>query len=494
MKQLLKKGIMAAGVVALCAAPSWAEAIIETEAVKVTVNRMEQELHETNVSATVITQEEIRRDPAPTIAEQLKKIPGVMVHDGSMIGLPRISIRGEGTSRVLLMVDGVRISDQKSMSGPAYLVDPSDVERIEIIKGPASVLYGSEAIGGVINIITKKGGGKPIGGTAQLTYNSSSNSFEPYGSISGSYNGFNYRVSGNYIDANDRDTPDGKIKYSNYRHTNYSAHIGYDWDFGSIFAAYEHFDGVISVPNNGIRMMLLDPWERDTYKGGVEFNNFNEHLLKIKLTGYYQNTHKFQDMSMGANPMGRNVINNDMNSYGVNLQTDWLLLEDHYVIFGADWNYDDLDTWTRMLALNRTVPAEGQQSNLGIYLQDEWSMTEQLKLVGGMRYTWIKTKANDSNLGKNDSTDDNWVGNLGLVYMPSKALALRGNVSQGHKVPNLSQLYIGNFGGTMLPNSRLKPEKSTNYEIGARYNAAGWDIDAALYYADAKDFITYRAF
>lgn len=495
MRKLLKTGSIVLFIAALCAAPAFAEDIIETEAVKVTVNRVEQELHETNVSAAVVTDEEIRRDPAPNVAEQLKSIPGVAVLDGGMAGMPRISIRGESASRTLIMIDGVKISEHKSMDGAPVLINTANIERIEVIKGPASVLYGSEAIGGVVNIITKKGGNKPIGASARLTYDSSTNSLEPVGSVFGRYEGFNYRVSGSYIDADNRKTPDGKIKFSSYRRTNYSAHAGYDWDWGKVFAGYDYFKGIINVPYDAdAQIMKLHPWERETFSGGVEFNNFSDYLLNVKLTGYFQNTRKFQDMSMFpySFAMGYGLINNDMDSYGASLQTDWLLLDDHYVILGADFNHDNLDTWTRNIDTNTTVTADGQQSNLGIYIQDEWSILEQLKLVGGVRYTWIKTKANDDNLGKNDSTDDNLVANIGAVYMPTDDLAFRANVSQGYKSPTLSQLYIGNFGGTMLPNKDLKPEKSTNYEIGVRYNDGAWNVDAALYYADAKDFIASR--
>lgn len=275
-------------------------------------------------------------------------------------------------------------------------------------------------------------------------------------------------------------TPPGKIKYSRYQHSNYSTHLGYDWNWGSVFAGYDYFEGVINVPNNGARAMILDPWRRETFKAGMEFNNFSDILLKVKLNGFYQNNLKKQIMSM--------YIENDMDSYGGTLQTDWLFFDDHYVIFGADWNYDDLDTVTRSGA--RNLPADGQQSNLGIFLQDEWSVLEQLKIIGGVRYTYVKTEADDWRLGKNDTNDDSWVGNFGVVYMPTADLALRANVSQGYKVPNLSQQYIGNFMGTLLPNHDLDPEKSTNYEVGLRYNTGAWNVDAALYYADAKDFIS----
>ena len=85
---------------------------------------------------------------------------GVRINNDGGQGIKRAKIRGEDAFRSLVMIDGQKISEQKSMSGSPILIDPAMVERIEVIKGPASVLYGSDAIGGAINIITKKGGTK----------------------------------------------------------------------------------------------------------------------------------------------------------------------------------------------------------------------------------------------------------------------------------------------------------------------------------------------
>ncbi len=88
----------------------------------------------------------------------MRDLPGVQITSTGAAGIYRLNLRGESGSRTLLMVDGgVKISEQKSMDGaPPLLIDLNSIERIEVIKGPASVLYGSEAIGGAINVITKK--------------------------------------------------------------------------------------------------------------------------------------------------------------------------------------------------------------------------------------------------------------------------------------------------------------------------------------------------
>ena len=130
---------------------------------------------------------------------------------------PRINIRGESGARVLILIDGQKVTEQKSMDGAPLLIDPNRIERIEVIKGPASVLYGSEAIGGAVNIITKKGGDRPLEADAHVSFNSSTDGFEEGLSLYGSQGGFDYRVGVTHSDQGDRRAASGTLDGSGIR-------------------------------------------------------------------------------------------------------------------------------------------------------------------------------------------------------------------------------------------------------------------------------------
>jgi hemoglobin/transferrin/lactoferrin receptor protein len=149
------------------------------ETLVVSGSRTEKILLDVPASISVITQQEIQRSGAEQVGELLRDIPGVSITDTSVAGAKRVRIRGEVGSNVLILIDGQEISEQRSFHGAApLLVDASIIERIEVVKGPASVLYGSKAIGGVVNIITKKGGERAVQAELSASYNSSTNGFD----------------------------------------------------------------------------------------------------------------------------------------------------------------------------------------------------------------------------------------------------------------------------------------------------------------------------
>ena len=168
---------------------------IKTTAVKVTATKVEKELLEVPSSVSIVTEEDIKKSSARTVGELLQDVPGVQISNSGGQGLKRISLRGEGVNRTLILIDGQQIVENKSMDGTALMIDTALIERIEIIRGPSSVLYGSNAIGGVINIITKKGGKKPIEGSINLFYNGASQGHSESASIFGKTHGVEYRVT-----------------------------------------------------------------------------------------------------------------------------------------------------------------------------------------------------------------------------------------------------------------------------------------------------------
>ncbi len=503
--------------------------------VVVTATRTEREVFDVPSSVSVVTKQEMEREPQSTIAQHLQDIPGVEVSDGGMGGgAKRIKIRGEAPSRVLVLIDGMKISEQKSMDGSMIMIDPLNVERIEVIKGPASVLYGSEAIGGVINIITKKGGTKPVQGGFAFTMDGSDDSLTPYGTLYGSYKGFSYRIAGDYTDAGDKRGGSGTIADTSYLQTNASAYLDYSWGSGKIGGGYDRFWSNINIPgaeSDGVDVELdLPRWQRDRFYAFTEVEQISDVLQKVRLTGYMQETKKdfWNDITVNQRvTMGPTrymlldvwqhpYTKNDQKSYGGNLQTDWTFDENHYVILGVDYLYDDLDasdsrqgrTSTQMFVMGMPLPPsittsealynyDAHQQTMAVFAQDEWTFHPDWTATIGLRQTWIQSaldNTDDPTLSESATDDSHLVGSLGLVYSGLRDWRFRAQYAQGYRFPLLNQMYIGTTHGSSgrtYPNPDLKPETSQNFEVGARYDGIV-TADLALYYNWAEDYITNR--
>ena len=114
-------------------------------------------------SVTRIGEEDIRRPSLADVAELFRDVPGVTLTDSDTPGMKRISIRGESSRRVTIRIDGQTVTDHTDYGTP-LLIDPAMIERVEVVRGPASVINGSNAIGGVVNIITRRGSDVPLEG------------------------------------------------------------------------------------------------------------------------------------------------------------------------------------------------------------------------------------------------------------------------------------------------------------------------------------------
>lgn len=154
--------------------------ISNEETLVVTTNRSASNLWESPATIQVIDQQTLQNSTNASIADNLQDIPGVEITDNSLAGRKQIRIRGEASSRVLILIDGQEVTYQRAGDnyGVGLLIDESALERVEIVKGPYSVLYGSQAIGGIVNFITKKGGNKLASGVVKAVYNSATAGWE----------------------------------------------------------------------------------------------------------------------------------------------------------------------------------------------------------------------------------------------------------------------------------------------------------------------------
>ena len=508
--------------------------------VVVTASRVEQQLADVNMSVSVITSEDIAEmSGAKTIADLLEsKVPGIQVKNDGGQGIDRIKIRGEDAFRTLVMIDGQRISEQKSMSGVPLLIDPSQVERIEVIRGPASVLYGSDAIGGAINIITKKGGADAFGATVSAGIDTASSGKELSGSIYGAANGWKYRFGGAIRDADNIDTPVGEMPHTEFNSKAANAFLSYDIDPNkTIGLSLSHFDldfmsGATSYAPEDF-FVDVPEWQRTRGSLFGEFKNLTENLARLRIDASYEKNHKlmenFVKQDKIVTPMGTtsmlmdNFADNDLYTTSASIQSDWILGQNHYLITGYEFSYDDLDAGSQTFGhtpdvtfvpgqrpVMGTAPYEkiqkfsGSQTRHSLFASMESTVLDEFILNYGVRYTWVDSdmdintthslNVDGIEVGKNsyDSSDGKAIFNFGVTYKGFDNLTLRANWSQGYRTPLLQELFIDtSMGGELTyANPDLKPETSDNFEIGARYTNGILTVDSSIFYSQADDYIT----
>ncbi|MDY0362614.1 MAG: TonB-dependent receptor [Desulforegulaceae bacterium] len=512
-KKCLKKitTVICLGFLISSAENAFAQPNTQCPKIVVTATRTEKDLQKVPASVAVVEEEEIRRKGYTSVADILQDVPGIEIYDQSLAGSKRINIRGESGSRILILIDGQKISEQKSMDGAPLLIDPAIIERIEVIKGPASVLYGAEAIGGVVNIITKKGGDRIIQGSADIIYDSSNDGFTESISLFGGINNFHYRVTGSKSDLGDRETPDKTLDGSDSERKSGSFFLGYDKDKFSAGISFEAFDSEVDSPATSVNQIPFDlnlpEWSRK--KGGlfIDFKDFNNFIKKIHLDAFAQETKKDFEQRMTLKMGPRTVVQsldtyNEQKTYGSNVQIDLAPGVNHNLILGHSYTKDTLDSDSLTNFTPAMVPGypsekfhEASIDTNAVFLQDEWMLGNDFILTLGGRQTWVNSELEDTddpNSTKGDVSDSHAVFAAGITWSGIQNFTLRGLASQGYRFPDLNKLFTGTAhgGSTTLSNQDLDPETSDNFEIGARFNNGAWDIDLTAFMSLAKDYIT----
>lgn len=497
------------------------------DTVTVVGTRTELAIKDNPRSVAVIDEKEIERRPADSIAELLRDVPGVEVADESIAGMKRLRIRGESSRRVTILVDGQEITDHSTYGTP-LLIDPAAVERIEVVKGPSSVLYGAKAIGGVVNIVTKKGADKPIQIEAGGTYSSGSRGWQGWTAASGSKDGFDYRFSVSADDHKNRRvakgiySATGELDHTTFNNRNLYGHLGYrfgDSDNHYLALKFEQHElesegRPTALPPN-TQKFLIDLPKRDRRKIGLYYDgdDISETVRKIHVDLYYQTIDRLFRNELLASPMpiitvdSTSTSDDRITNYGMNTQVDLDLLENHKTIVGAQYLSDSLTTrkTSRTVTTIRPNPPppplirnsydKAHIDTFSLYAQDEWSLTDDLTLISGLRLSHIRTELDRTTeaarAGWEGENDTQLLSSLGITWRPFDPLTLRAGYSEGYITPTLLQLFSTSTAGgqTIYGNPALDSETARNFEIGARYEDNGLTFDAGAFYTRAKNYI-----
>lgn len=445
--------------------PAAAQPVPDNQIV-VTATRSPLEIARSGSAVSVIRAEEIQEKGARSIAEVFRAVPGVDVSESGGVGaVTNITIRGSNPGQTLILVDGIRIGDSTAIGGEFDFgaFGATDIERIEVLRGPQSALYGSDAMGGVINIITRKGAGAPRASIA--VEGGSYGSKGVRASLSGSTETVNYAFSLNGVDTAGfsrfgyrigRLTPTliAPLENDPTRRLAGSARIGWrpvdgvEIEAGATtYWSNIAFDGFGADDRfNRQRSLVSEGWTKGSL---VSFGG----ALKTSLTAFGGRTDRNYGFSgEGFSPPYATDYRG--NRYGVELQNDLKLGTYGLLVFGARTETETAAIWTQPLPRGsalRVQDVDARQTTNALFALWQLPVGERLNLSLGGRvddvadntfYTWRATAAYD---------------------LRETNTKLRASIGTGAKAPSLYQLY-NPYDPTRGAN--LQPEESLGIDAG----------------------------
>lgn len=451
-------------------------------------------------SVTRIGEDDLRRRSLADVAELFRDVPGVVLTDADTPGMKRISIRGESSRRVTIRIDGQTMTDHTDHGTP-LLIDPAMIERVEVVRGPSSVINGSNAIGGVVNIITRRGSDVPLESYVGGGYYSATQGYRSNAGLAGSSGDFDYRLSLSRSEHGERRTRGyGELDNSAYDNESAALHLGYRKNNHYMAIKAERFNlsaGTWSDPeqNPGVEMKMDFPKrDQQRYAFFYEATDLSPLIRKLSANAYHREVDREFSLNtvMLMPPMGRVQIQNDsldkQQTRGMAVQAELELLADQTTLVGLEYVDDELDS-KKFPAASRQ---QANQQTFSAFAQQDWQFTEDWTAYLGGRYYRVDSELERTTEGRpSDGSDDRVLGSLGLVYSPAPHWALRANLAQGYSYPTLTQLHMVAVAGsnTHYGNPDLKPERARVMELGWRYEVPAVTADAVLFHTIAKDYI-----
>lgn len=481
--------------------------------VVVTGRRTMSRLEDTPQRIEVIDSRDIAHTPARELTDLLKKNSSVDViqYPGNLSGIGIRGFRPEFSGinqRTLLLVDG-----RPAMSTNLSLLNMDQLTRVEVLKGPASALYGSQAMGGVVNLITRESRG-PLQGSADLSLGSFDGK-EVKARLGGGLNDtFDFDYSGSWIDQGDFTMGNGELRPNTaYQQQNHALRLGVnlntDWRLNAKVDTYQGRD--IATPGD-YAYGLQDQSNKDMNRTGYDMRltgKWREHRLSFTaFTGsqWYKLTRKTSRIAAEQKFLPYQSFEEDLYWRGLQAQDVWDWSPNASLVWGVD--SEKASSVTRSYNANGTrkgpFSADNTRQTMGVYAENTWQLNDDATTLHvGLRNDRIRveTLATPFKTGftptaaRFSSTNPS----AGFKHLVGAGVRLHGTVGQGFVVPSASELtgeattLVAGKTEITRGNPNLKPESSLTWDLGAEWSSGPFFVDATVFSTKVRDRITRDA-
>ena len=490
--------------------------------VQITANRYEKNLFDTNVPVQLIDKHQVWQKGYTTINELVELQPGITQSDAGPWS-QKLAIRGLLTPQVLTLVDGMRLEVLRSYGSHAPIIDVDQIERVEIIRGPASVMYGSEAIAGVVNFITKKPGFESnefrINTSIGMQYSSVNNQHTETLKFNGGIKKWSFMLGLTNRIADDVKTPEGDLTNTGFKGYTIDGKIGYSHAKQHEFyftTQLNRFDEVGVPINKFAKNAKFEKYYRDLFSLSYNYTTKNKLLSSVKVNAYYQMGQRNFAAQLEGVPKGTLFVrqalnaNRDVDTWGTNLQSSFSLTSNNLLTVGLDAfaEYDDTRRSADAEIYNATgtvmknppadlTPPTPKSNRLGIgaFIENEYAPTSRLSLNVGARFDNVNSHAsateNTLALTNIDETDNDFSGNFGALYRLNQSIHLMANVGRAFKAPTLQERYFKGTAqvGYLSGNPDLNSESSLNFDAGIKWDFNSFSGEVNVFQNKINDLI-----
>lgn len=442
-------------------------------------------------SVSVVDGKELDRLRGQNLVQSLENTPGVSSYTtGSGISKP--VIRGFTSQRILIISDGTRQEGQQWGDEHGPEIDVFDVDRIEVLRGASSILYGSDALGGVVNVISpdipsKEEGYGTLGG--KFTINGFSNNSQGAGnfSLTGTSGIFGYRGNLSMRNAGDIATPAGKLFNSGMKELNGGGSFGAKGSWGAALIDYSRFDQELQIHEDPFEHPDATPFQKVEHEKMHFHTDFRLSGIRFETDGSWQkNTRKEFEES-----------DSDIPELHLNLNTYSLDIKGHHMPFGTVFGtvgFSLMHQINETLAKEKLIPGY-RLLNVAGFVYEEAKLG-RLSFSAGVRYdmrNMIIEETQEIDVLPQERNYQALTANAGMVFRISDPFALTLNLGRGWRAPSPFELFVdGVHKGTvqyLKGNKDLASERSLSLDFSLRYATNRIQSDLTLWQNDVTDYI-----